>query len=237
MTSPPGSIGDVSDSRFVVGAGYAVYRGPAAGGAMHGHAAFQVAIAEGGEVSMVDAAGAEHRAAALVVAPMVRHRMLATARLVTFFVEPQCVFAGRLRARCGAGIAAAADLRGLREEDLGPASVRPAGDIDPRLVEALELLRDGGVPMPGLAATVGLSPQRLRALAHAQLGMPLARWRVWARLRRAAEALQRGRSPADAAAEAGFTDQAHLTRRMREMIGLTPAAVVAAVRVQPRSAV
>jgi len=37
--------------------------------------------------------------------------------------------------------------------------------------------------MPSLAATVELSPQRLRALARHQVGMPLARWRVWARLR------------------------------------------------------
>jgi hypothetical protein len=34
------------------------------------------------------------------------------------------------------------------------------------------------VPMPSLAATVGLSPQYPRALARHQVGMPLARWRV-----------------------------------------------------------
>lgn len=32
--------------------------------------------------------------------------------------------------------------------------------------------------MPDAAAQVGLSPQRLRALARQQLGMPLSRWRV-----------------------------------------------------------
>jgi methylphosphotriester-DNA--protein-cysteine methyltransferase len=58
--------------------------------------------------------------------------------------------------------------------------------------------------MPSLAATVGLSPQHLRALARHQVGMPLARWRVWARLRRAAEALRAGRSLADAAITAGL---------------------------------
>ena len=73
--------------------------------------------------------------------------------------------------------------------------------------------------LPSLAAKVGLSPQRLRALAQSQLGMPLARWRVWTRLRRAAEALQNGQSLADAAITAGFADQAHLTRQMREMMG------------------
>jgi AraC-like DNA-binding protein len=81
-----------------------------------------------------------------------------------------------------------------------------------------------------LATQLGLSSQRLRALARQQLGMPLARWRVWTRLRRAAEALQRGQSLADAATEAGFADQAHLTRQMREMMGLTPAGLLPIVR-------
>ena len=91
---------------------------------------------------------------------------------------------------------------------------------------ALNTLADSDIPLPSLAATVGLSPQRLRALARQQLGMPLARWRVWSRLRRAAEALQGGQSLADAAITAGFADQAHLTRQMREMMGLTPAALL-----------
>ena len=86
------------------------------------------------------------------------------------------------------------------------------------------------IPLPSLAVDVGLSPQRLRALARQQLGMPLARWRVWTRLRRAAEALQRGQSLADAAVAAGFADQAHLNRQMREMMGLTPAALLPIVR-------
>nr|WP_225953685.1 helix-turn-helix domain-containing protein [Kibdelosporangium phytohabitans] len=90
--------------------------------------------------------------------------------------------------------------------------------------------------MPGVAAAVGLSPQRLRALARQQLGMPLTRWRVWARLRRAAEALRDGQSLVDAAVTAGFADQAHLTRQMREMMGITPAAVLPILRGQSRRA-
>jgi hypothetical protein len=39
---------------------------------------------------------------------------------------------------------------------------------------ALTTLRDRSVPMPSLAATVGLSPQYPRALARHQVGIPLA---------------------------------------------------------------
>jgi len=87
--------------------------------------------------------------------------------------------------------------------------------------------------MPELSARVGLSPQRLRAVARETLGMPLARWRVWARLRRAAEAIVAGRPLADAAVTAGFADQAHLSRWMREMMGLTPTEVLPALRGTP----
>ncbi|MGY0060947.1 helix-turn-helix domain-containing protein [Streptomyces sp. LZ34] len=88
--------------------------------------------------------------------------------------------------------------------------------------------------MPDLAAGVGLSPQRLRALARDQLGLPLVRWRLWLHLRRAAEGLHEGRSPADAAVAGGFADQAHFTRQMRELIGLTPAAVLPVLRPSSR---
>jgi AraC-like DNA-binding protein len=223
---------DGSDAYFAVGEGYAAYRGPATGGTAHRHAAFQVAIAVRGEVGIVDSSGVRHRGVALVVAPMVRHRMLAGTALLTFFVEPHCAFADQLRERYGDGVTVAGELRGLREEEV--LLSRPSRALDPRLVEAMELVTGRGRSMPDVAAQVGLSPQRLRALARQQLGMPLARWRVWVRLRRTAEALREGQSLADAAIVGGFADQAHLTRWMREMMGLTPAATLPALRPYPR---
>ncbi|MFE0151441.1 helix-turn-helix transcriptional regulator [Nonomuraea sp. NPDC059007] len=255
--------GDEAAPYFAVHEGYALYRGPVSDSAAHRHAAFQIAIAVEGEVSMLDAARTRHRAAALVVPPMVGHRILAVDNLLTFFVEPHCAFADRLRARGGTGITAAADLRGLREQDVRGGGAHPSGKLDPRLVAAMRALSDQGmtpapaaagrdgwpgapgalpvaagpeggacVPgsMPALAAEVGLSPQRLRALARRELGMPLSRWRIWVRLRRAAEAMRAGQSPADAAITGGFADQAHFTRRLREMMGLTPAAVAPLLR-------
>ena len=207
-----------------------MYRGPTTAGTIHRHAAFQIMIGMPDAVGVVDGAGITHRAAALVVPPMQPHCLLATADVLTYFVEPHCAFADRLRARYGDGITAAPELTGLTEDDVRPAGGRGSGELDPRLVTALNMLADSDIPLPSLAADIGLSPQRLRALARQQLGMPLARWRVWTRLRRAAESLQSGRSLADAAIAAGFADQAHLTRQMREMMGLTPAALLPIVR-------
>ncbi|MGV0624803.1 helix-turn-helix domain-containing protein [Mycolicibacter minnesotensis] len=211
---------------LIISDGYAVYRGPVGGGGpIHRHGAFQIVVAGRGEVAMVDPAGTRHQAAALVVSPMAPHRILAIGDLLTYFIEPHCLFADRLRRRYAAGIAAAPELGDLSEPDVAAACRGQSQELDPRLVTALTMLADERISMPILAAEIGLSPQRLRALARRELGMPLTRWRVWSRLRLAVEALQSGMPLSEAAMAAGFADQAHLTRQMREMMGLTPSVV------------
>nr|WP_205625462.1 AraC family transcriptional regulator [Actinomadura atramentaria] len=215
---------------FAVGDGYALYRGAVGAGGAHRHAAFQVAVAVDGEVAMDDASGVRHRGAALVVPPMVEHRLLPSRDLRTFFIEPHCRFADGLRTFGGSGLVVAPGLRGLREADVRPGGARPSRDLDGRLLAAMRTLLDEPMPLPDVAARVGLSPQRLRALARAELGMPLARWRIWRRLARSAEALRAGDALAVAAHAGGFADQAHFTREMRRMMGMTPAEAVRALR-------
>jgi AraC-like DNA-binding protein len=216
---------------FAVRDGYAVYRGPVgADGPGHRHAAFQIVIAGHGEVAMVDSSGTRHQGAALLVPPMVPHRILSHAQLLTYFIDPHCAFADRLRRDSGSGLTVAPSLCELRESDIGPDGGGPSRALDPRLVDALQLIQADTITLPDVAAAVGLSPQRLRSLARRELGIPLTRWRIWSRLRRAVDAVQSGASVADAALAAGFADQAHLTRQMREMVGLTPAAVLPALR-------
>jgi AraC-like DNA-binding protein/catechol 2,3-dioxygenase-like lactoylglutathione lyase family enzyme len=95
-----------------------------------------------------------------------------------------------------------------------------AVSVDPRVAAAL---RD--LPMaraiPHLAAAVGLSPSRLRALIRDQTGAPPAQLRRWQRLRAAIVSLQQ-KQIATAALDAGFADQAHLTRTATRLLGQTP---------------
>lgn len=86
--------------------------------------------------------------------------------MLTFYVEPHSAFADRLRERCGEGVTAADELHDLSADDL---RVSPSTTLDPWLVAAMELTSPAGE----VAAQVGLSPQRLRALARRQRGMPL----------------------------------------------------------------
>lgn len=212
---------------FAIQPGYAVYRGPTTGaGPLHRHGAFQVAVGQRGDVAMDDAHGTRHRAAALVVTPMASHRIHASTDLLTFFIEPHCAFADLLRRDHRDGVSPAPEFRGLTVADVAEATRAPSAELDPRLTHAMNMISARDASMSHVAAAVGLSAQRLRSLARSQLGMPLTRWRTWVRLGAAAEAMRSGSSVTEAAGAAGFSDQAHLTRRMREMMGLTPAAVL-----------
>ncbi|MEU1290516.1 helix-turn-helix domain-containing protein [Kitasatospora sp. NPDC005856] len=226
-----GKEGGAGRRGLTVGPGYALYRGPLADSTFHRHAAFQVAVAPATRaVAIDDAAGRRHRGPAVVVPPMVRHRMAPVREVLVFFVDPHCAFADRLRRQCGDGVTVAPRWRGLTERDVRPDGGLPATGLDPRLRAAMAALADDQEPLEGLAARVGLSPQRLRALAQRQLGVPLARWRSWQRLSRAALALGEGCSPAQAAFAGGFADQAHFSRWMRELTGLTPSQALPALR-------
>lgn len=58
--------------------------------------------------------------------------------------------------------------------------------------------------------TTGLSPKKLRQIKQAQLAVRL---------------LKKGEKPADAAAEAGYSDQPHLSKSLRRIMGSKPSDV------------
>jgi AraC-like DNA-binding protein len=95
------------------------------------------------------------------------------------------------------------------------------GPIDSRLALAVEGL-PGADRLDGLAADVGISPSRLRSIAHEEIGVPLTQLRLWSRLARAILWLPYEPTTAAAAAAAGFADQAHFTRTARRFLGRTP---------------
>lgn len=93
----------------------------------------------------------------------------------------------------------------------------------------LRLLRDdpgeADTSLEALAARVGLSPGRLMHVFTASIGTPLRPYLAWLRLQRAAAAIVGGMSLTEAAAAAGFSDGAHMSRTFRRMLGLPPSAL------------
>ena len=108
-----------------------------------------------------------------------------------------------------------------------PAS--PETPISPEVRDVLAQLTQSSGQGPRLAeaaAGCGLSASRLTHRFSAETGIPYRRYLLWLRLQRAVDSARSGATLAEAAIEAGFSDQAHLSRTFRAMLGLSPAAVL-----------
>jgi AraC-like DNA-binding protein len=96
-----------------------------------------------------------------------------------------------------------------------------------RLVAVREYLRahlDEPVQTAALAAISGLTECHLIRSFHLEFGLPPHAYHLRLRLAAAAELLSNGLSASTVAYECGFADQSHLSRKFKEVYGLTPAA-------------
>lgn len=210
------------------------FRGESAENRFHAHAAVQCVHAADG-VRIRDADGRCFDGVGWVIHSGTPHCLEPAPSITLLLIEPESRLAAALvdaaeglpiapmhRDMMGAltvagGLSHA--LATFKRQVVGP---QPA--IDRRIIAALdrlEVITDRDVAAAA-AASAGISPSRLRALCRAQFGVPFAKLVLWRKVRRACIALNSGRSLSQAAADAGFSDQAHLTRTMVEVIGLTP---------------
>lgn len=111
----------------------------------------------------------------------------------------------------------------------GMVSERPA---DPVVMTAARLMAAPGASGRDVAARLGVSERQLRRRCRAAAGYGPATLRRVLRFRRFVSWADSGAAAGDAglgliAAEAGYSDQSHLTRDCASLSGLTPAALVA----------
>ncbi len=92
-------------------------------------------------------------------------------------------------------------------------------------MRALDLIRIsfGELSTEQLAASCGCSSRSLRSAAIAETGLAPKQLARVARIRHALDLLtQRGVALSEAALTAAFSDQAHMSREFRELLGSTP---------------
>lgn len=107
-----------------------------------------------------------------------------------------------------------------------PTDARPYGD-DRTVRRAREILHERLVAPPtleDLAHAVDTRPFTLLRAFKAATGLPPHAYLNTLRVRRARGLLDSGMPPALVAVDVGFTDQAHLTRHFKRMVGVPPAA-------------
>jgi AraC family transcriptional regulator len=222
------------------------------GNTLHLHHAIQVSLPLEGTVRFrrsqstewVDYAGA-------VIAPDLPHAFDAPGRVVAnILFEPECAAGRALLDRYGTkGIAAlppadaarlvaplaaayAADASDDQLVELAKAAIadlsgttRPTGATDPRVLKAIEHIRDHidePITLTSVADAVGLSPGRLRHLFVSETGVSCKAFILWERLNVALALGFGGSSWTEAAHAANFADSAHLSRTCRRMFGLAP---------------
>lgn len=122
---------------------------------------------------------------------------------------------------------------------LGFGSRHARRSIDPRVacaVRALETAEPNAEPdVAALARAANLSPSRLQHLFAAEIGVPIRRYRAWARMRRAIDAIVAGANFTTAAHAAGFADQAHFAHDFRRTFGAPASVSLTRVRGENRS--
>jgi AraC-like DNA-binding protein len=89
---------------------------------------------------------------------------------------------------------------------------------------------DVSVHLTDIASAAGLPPYRLFRAFNRATGMTPHGFQRQARVRYAMDLIKSGQALAEVAAATGFTDQAHLTRHFRRMMGVTPGSYKAAMR-------
>ncbi|HEV2707484.1 MAG TPA: AraC family transcriptional regulator [Pyrinomonadaceae bacterium] len=88
--------------------------------------------------------------------------------------------------------------------------------------EYLEANYAENVSLRQLAALSHISPFHLLRTFHEVVGLPPFEYQTQLRISQAKRLLRDGWSIADVAAETGFTDQSHLSRHFKRIVGVTP---------------
>lgn len=79
------------------------------------------------------------------------------------------------------------------------------------------------VSLEQLASFVNVSPFHLLRVFRDVVGLPPHNYLTQVRVRRARQLLQASLRPAEVALAVGFTDQSHLTKHFKSLVGVTPA--------------
>jgi AraC-like DNA-binding protein len=136
--------------------------------------------------------------------------------IVKPFIKDLLRFSERIHDCHEARLLLRAILEALSGQDL------PFNELDERIKEVISICKtapDKKIPTKVLAEKVGLSEGRLIHLFKDQVGVPIRRYLLWARLSDALMHLSKGGSFTEAAHQAGFSDSAHLSRTYRNMYG------------------
>jgi len=108
------------------------------------------------------------------------------------------------------------------DPDFTIARVADAVVCDPQVTDALSAVAALPLSVEATAGALGVSRRTLERLLLRHTGKPPVFWSQLARVRAAARAVVTGQSQAELAYQAGYSDQAHMSRAVRRWFGVSP---------------
>jgi AraC-like DNA-binding protein len=226
--------------------GCAVHVMPPGSSSLHAQWATTVAVGLEAPVEIAHDLGVT-RGRVVIVPPGVRHITRCRGALVAVSLDADAHRAALLSLR-SPGCSATSDegvvrlAESLFDEASGERAVAMVGRLAPTgpasfgNVHIAAIMARVGEPfderrlLGTLAREHGLSDSYLSALFHEVVGLPMRSWLVWKRTLTALRVMTTPTSLASAALVAGFSDQPHLTRVARRVLGHTPGSLRRALR-------
>ena len=227
---------------FFIGNSFALYTGARADtNEAHKHVAYQLIHSHSGSVEVTNEFD-KIAAQTILIPPLVSHSIHSSSPLTLLYLEPHSYLVERLLKTKRHQSITILDIIDfpieLNQEDkplidsLNVLANMSSSNVDRRVLLAMQKLDEnpGVVSVAKAANMSGLSESRLRTIVRNQLGISLASWLIWRKLKSAGDELIKGANLIDASIAGGFTDQAHFTRSMKRMFGITPTTALNALR-------
>ena len=225
-----------SAPKFIFQDGCFLYRGEVNSNELHSNAAYQVAISAdpNSKISVSDKNGDDFVGQIILIKSLAKHKIKCDSGITVIFLSPDSNWVLNVLKHIDHGQIATLndDILPFKKDcelsEIGKIvreiDLSPEFKIDPRLSAAIDDLDSDLVNASILetAKRCNLSRSRLRALAREQLGVSLATLLIWRKIVTANKALSTGVSLSEAAFIGGFSDQAHFSRTMKRMFGITP---------------
>jgi len=225
-----------------IGNCFALYSGEVDTNDFHHHVAYQLIICQQGNVHVLGDSDQELVAKTVLIKPLTGHSIRSEFPLTLIYIEPQSDLAFKLFKTMGQQSITSVDQSEVVVdlfmeqkqliESLSLLAPKPSQDIDKRILLAMKVLSENPAETSIIdtAKVCNLSESRLRTIAREQLGVPLATWHLWCKLQLSVTRLREGAKLLDAAISGGFSDQAHFSRTMRRMFGISPSSAISLLR-------
>lgn len=217
--------------------GHAAYCGPSLQLAAHSGSVHCFALGLDAAFLLRSEATGERRVRSALIPARMSHQIVADGRMLFFYIDPGESLgnlADQMTDRSSAIACRHRDEAELISTWLADPEPDPetlwlrlrgpvmVGAMDERIRTAIRLLQSQpNDSAHKIAAAVNLSPSRFLHLFSEHAGTSFRRYRLWAKMRHAAQAISLGADLTEASAAAGFASPSHFSDTFRTMFGLS----------------